>query len=72
MTSKAVAADTVKANTVHAKTVQLGDSTGTNTTVTADGIAVTTKNPDGTTSKVEIKKWYSIWFNKIRSGVQLK
>ena len=55
VTSKAVAADTVKANTVHAKTVQLGDSTGTNTTVTADGIAVTTKNPDGTTSKVEIK-----------------
>ena len=55
VTSKAVAADTVKANTVNAKTVQLGDSTGTNTTVTADGIAVTTKNPDGTTSKVEIK-----------------
>ena len=55
VTSKAVAADTVKANTVDAKTVQLGDSTGTNTTVTADGIAVTTKNPDGTTSKVEIK-----------------
>ena len=55
VTSKAVAADTVKANTVHAKTVQLGDSTGSNTTVTADGIAVTTKNPDGTTSKVEIK-----------------
>ena len=55
VTSKAVAADTVKANTVNAKTVQLGDSTGTNTTVTADGIAVTTTNPDGTTSKVEIK-----------------
>ena len=55
VTSKAVAADTVKANTVNAKTVQLGDSIGTNTTVTADGIAVTTKNPDGTTSKVEIK-----------------
>ena len=55
VTSKAVAADTVKANTVNAKTVQLGDSTGTNTTVTVDGIAVTTKNPDGTTSKVEIK-----------------
>ncbi len=55
VTSKAVAADTVKANTVNAKTVQLGDSAGTNTTVTADGIAVTTKNPDGTTSKVEIK-----------------
>ena len=55
VTSKAVAADTVKANTVNAKTVQLGDSTGTNTTVTADGIAVTTKNSDGTTSKVEIK-----------------
>ena len=55
VTSKAVAADTVKANTVNAKTVQLGDSTGTNTTVTADGIAVTTKNPNGTTSKVEIK-----------------
>ena len=55
VTSKAVAADTVKANTVNAKTVQLGDSTGTNTTVTADGIAVTTKNPDGTISKVEIK-----------------
>ena len=55
VTSKAVAADKVKANTVNAKTVQLGDSTGTNTTVTADGIAVTTKNPDGTTSKVEIK-----------------
>ena len=55
VTSKAVATDTVKANTVNAKTVQLGDSTGTNTTVTADGIAVTTKNPDGTTSKVEIK-----------------
>ena len=55
VTSKAVAADTVKANTVNAKTVQLGDSTGTNTIVTADGIAVTTKNPDGTTSKVEIK-----------------
>ena len=55
VTSKAVAADTVKANTVNAKTVQLGDSTGTNTTVTADGIAVTIKNPDGTTSKVEIK-----------------
>ena len=55
VTSKAVAADTVKANTVNAKTVKLGDSTGTNTTVTADGIAVTTKNPDGTTSKVEIK-----------------
>ena len=55
VTSKAVAADTVKANTVNAKTVQLGDSTGTNTTVTADGIAVTTKNPDGTSSKVEIK-----------------
>ena len=55
VTSKAVTADTVKANTVNAKTVQLGDSTGTNTTVTADGIAVTTKNPDGTTSKVEIK-----------------
>ena len=55
VTSKAVAADTVKANTVNAKTVQLGDSTGTNTTVTADGIAVTTKNLDGTTSKVEIK-----------------
>ena len=50
VTSKAVAADTVKANTV-----QLGDPKGTNTTVTADGIAVTTKNPDGTTSKVEIK-----------------
>ena len=55
VTSKAVATDTVKANTVNAKTVQLGDSTGTNTTVTADGITVTTKNPDGTTSKVEIK-----------------
>ena len=55
VTSKAVAADTVAANTVNAKTVQLGDSAGTNTTVTADGIAVTTKNPDGTTSKVEIK-----------------
>ena len=50
VTSKAVAADTVKANTV-----QLGDPKGTNTTVTVDGIAVTTKNPDGTTSKVEIK-----------------
>ena len=55
VTSKAVAADKVKANTVNAKTVQLGDSTGTNTTVTADGIVVTTKNLDGTTSKVEIK-----------------
>ena len=55
VTSKAVATDTVKANTVNAKTVQLGDSIGTNTTVTADGIAVTTKKLDGTTSKVEIK-----------------
>ena len=55
VTSKAVAADKVKANTVNAKTVQLGDSTGTNTIVTADGIVVTTKNLDGTTSKVEIK-----------------